>query len=148
MHGHGIRGAGGTQPPPNPRSVADDGERRRRHRRCHGAEPAARVQALASAARSGFGRGESRRAATDLSRARRTSAGGGRVVAAIPPVVGDAARRARGTPANDGGRSVTIPDNDLDYGRLDRADDGRWMLCFTRTLPHAPQKVWRALTEP
>jgi len=43
---------------------------------------------------------------------------------------------------------VTIPDNDLHYGRLDRADDGRWMLCFTRTFPHAPQKVWRALTEP
>ncbi|MDQ1675466.1 MAG: hypothetical protein QOC93_610 [Actinomycetota bacterium] len=26
--------------------------------------------------------------------------------------------------------------------------DGRWQLRFTRHLPHPPQKVWRALTEP
>lgn len=26
--------------------------------------------------------------------------------------------------------------------------DGRWQLRFTRTLPHPPEKVWRALTEP
>ncbi|MCW2567279.1 MAG: hypothetical protein JWN54_1376, partial [Mycobacterium sp.] len=25
---------------------------------------------------------------------------------------------------------------------------GRWQLRFTRRLPHPPQKVWRALTEP
>ena len=34
------------------------------------------------------------------------------------------------------------------HGRLERVDDGRWQLCFTRTLPHPPEKVWRALTEP
>jgi len=32
-------------------------------------------------------------------------------------------------------------------GRLERKDD-RWQLRFTRTLPHPPEKVWRALTEP
>jgi uncharacterized protein YndB with AHSA1/START domain len=26
--------------------------------------------------------------------------------------------------------------------------DGRWQLRFTRHLPHPPEKVWRALTEP
>jgi uncharacterized protein YndB with AHSA1/START domain len=32
-------------------------------------------------------------------------------------------------------------------GRLDRHDD-RYRLTFTRTLPHPPKAVWRALTEP
>ena len=26
--------------------------------------------------------------------------------------------------------------------------DGRWQVRFTRTLPHPPEKVWRAITEP
>jgi uncharacterized protein YndB with AHSA1/START domain len=34
------------------------------------------------------------------------------------------------------------------YGSLDRLDDGRWQLRFERTLPHPPETVWRALTEP
>ncbi len=34
------------------------------------------------------------------------------------------------------------------YGSLDQLDDGRWQLRFERTLPHPPEKVWRALTEP
>ena len=34
------------------------------------------------------------------------------------------------------------------HGRLEQLDDGRWQLRFTRTLPHPPEKVWRALTEP
>jgi hypothetical protein len=29
------------------------------------------------------------------------------------------------------------------YGTLERPDDGRWQLRFTRTLRHAPEKVWR-----
>ena len=32
-------------------------------------------------------------------------------------------------------------------GRLTEAG-GRWQLEFTRRLPHSPEKVWRALTEP
>jgi uncharacterized protein YndB with AHSA1/START domain len=32
-------------------------------------------------------------------------------------------------------------------GRLEQAGD-RWQLQFTRKLPHPPEKVWRALTEP
>jgi uncharacterized protein YndB with AHSA1/START domain len=32
-------------------------------------------------------------------------------------------------------------------GRLEEVD-GRWRLRFTRRLPHPPEKVWRALTEP
>ena len=32
-------------------------------------------------------------------------------------------------------------------GRLEQAGD-RWQLHFTRHLPHPPEKVWRALTEP
>jgi len=32
-------------------------------------------------------------------------------------------------------------------GRLEQARD-RWQLHFTRRLPHPPEKVWRALTEP
>ncbi len=34
------------------------------------------------------------------------------------------------------------------YGELDRLDDGRWQLRFTRTLAHPQDKVWRAITEP
>jgi uncharacterized protein YndB with AHSA1/START domain len=33
------------------------------------------------------------------------------------------------------------------YGQLEQADR-RWQLRFTRKLPHPPEKVWRALTEP
>jgi uncharacterized protein YndB with AHSA1/START domain len=32
-------------------------------------------------------------------------------------------------------------------GQLERRDS-RWQLTFTRRLPHPPEKVWRALTEP
>ena len=32
-------------------------------------------------------------------------------------------------------------------GQLEQRD-GRWQLRFTRKLPHPPEKVWRALTEP
>src|SRR3954453_832818 len=32
-------------------------------------------------------------------------------------------------------------------GRLEQDGDG-WHLHFTRRLPHPPEKVWRALTEP
>jgi uncharacterized protein YndB with AHSA1/START domain len=32
-------------------------------------------------------------------------------------------------------------------GRLEQRE-GRWQLRFTRRLPHPPEKVWRALTEP
>ena len=38
--------------------------------------------------------------------------------------------------------------DDLDYGRLEQGSEGRWILRLTRQLPHAPEKVWRALTEP
>ena len=34
------------------------------------------------------------------------------------------------------------------HGRLEQLDDGRWQLRFERRLPHPPEKVWRALTEP
>lgn len=34
------------------------------------------------------------------------------------------------------------------YGDLKQLDDGRWQLRFTRLLTHAPEKVWRAITEP
>jgi uncharacterized protein YndB with AHSA1/START domain len=34
------------------------------------------------------------------------------------------------------------------HGHLERLDGGRWQLRFERTLPHPPEKVWRALTEP
>ena len=33
------------------------------------------------------------------------------------------------------------------HGRLEPIGD-RWQLHFTRRLPHPPEKVWRALTEP
>lgn len=33
------------------------------------------------------------------------------------------------------------------YGALEQSGD-RWQLRFTRRLPHPPEKVWRALTEP
>ena len=32
-------------------------------------------------------------------------------------------------------------------GRLER-DGDRWRVRFTRALPHSPEKVWRAITEP
>jgi uncharacterized protein YndB with AHSA1/START domain len=35
----------------------------------------------------------------------------------------------------------------MQEGRLEQAGD-RWQLHFTRRLPHPPEKVWRALTEP
>src|SRR5258708_769370 len=34
------------------------------------------------------------------------------------------------------------------YGAIDQLDDGRRQLRFTRTLAHAPEKGWPALTEP
>jgi uncharacterized protein YndB with AHSA1/START domain len=34
------------------------------------------------------------------------------------------------------------------YGILEHLDDGRWQLRFERSLPHPPEKVWRAITEP
>jgi uncharacterized protein YndB with AHSA1/START domain len=34
------------------------------------------------------------------------------------------------------------------YGTLDRLDDGRFRLRFTRTLAHPVERVWRAITEP
>lgn len=37
--------------------------------------------------------------------------------------------------------------SDGDYGQLERRDGGL-VLRFTRRLPHPPQRVWRALTEP
>lgn len=35
----------------------------------------------------------------------------------------------------------------MEKGRLEQAGD-RWQLHFTRRLPHPPEKVWQALTEP
>jgi uncharacterized protein YndB with AHSA1/START domain len=35
-----------------------------------------------------------------------------------------------------------------DHGTLDQVDAELWRLRFTRQLPHPPEKVWRALTEP
>ena len=37
---------------------------------------------------------------------------------------------------------------DRDYGSLERQEDGRSVLRFTRRLAHPPEQVWRALTEP
>jgi uncharacterized protein YndB with AHSA1/START domain len=37
--------------------------------------------------------------------------------------------------------------SDASHGQL-RPHDGRWQLRFARSLPHPPEKVWRALTEP
>jgi uncharacterized protein YndB with AHSA1/START domain len=34
------------------------------------------------------------------------------------------------------------------YGTLEQTDDGRSRLRFVRTLPHPPERVWRAITEP
>lgn len=34
------------------------------------------------------------------------------------------------------------------YGGLERFDDGRWQLRFTRRFRHPREKVWRAVTEP
>jgi uncharacterized protein YndB with AHSA1/START domain len=33
-------------------------------------------------------------------------------------------------------------------GNLERLDDGRWRLRFTRTLRHPREQVWRAISEP
>jgi len=34
------------------------------------------------------------------------------------------------------------------YGTLDRLDNGQWQLRFTPALPHPPERVWRAITDP
>jgi uncharacterized protein YndB with AHSA1/START domain len=34
------------------------------------------------------------------------------------------------------------------YGALERLDDGRWRLRFTRKLEHPLERVWAAVTEP
>jgi uncharacterized protein YndB with AHSA1/START domain len=34
------------------------------------------------------------------------------------------------------------------YGTVERLDDGRWRLRFTRRLEHPPARVWAAVTEP
>jgi uncharacterized protein YndB with AHSA1/START domain len=38
--------------------------------------------------------------------------------------------------------------DERDDGRLEQAGAGRWSLRFRRRLPHRPDKVWRAVTEP
>jgi uncharacterized protein YndB with AHSA1/START domain len=43
---------------------------------------------------------------------------------------------------------MTAKEEQTMYGTLERLDDGRWRLRFTRTLAHPPDKVWRAITEP
>jgi len=43
--------------------------------------------------------------------------------------------------------SSTDPASDQDYGILERGH-GEVTLSFIRRLPHPPQRVWRALTEP
>lgn len=40
-----------------------------------------------------------------------------------------------------------VTSTDPDQGILEQAG-GRWRLRFVRTLPHPPDRVWRALTEP
>jgi uncharacterized protein YndB with AHSA1/START domain len=40
------------------------------------------------------------------------------------------------------------PTEQQSYGTIDRTEDGRWQLRFTRTLAHPQSKVWRAITEP
>ncbi|MDQ1424459.1 MAG: hypothetical protein QOD72_1957, partial [Acidimicrobiaceae bacterium] len=37
--------------------------------------------------------------------------------------------------------------DDAELGTLEQKGD-RWSLTFTRRLPHPPEKVWRAVTEP
>jgi uncharacterized protein YndB with AHSA1/START domain len=34
------------------------------------------------------------------------------------------------------------------FGTLTPIDDRHWEVRFTRRLPHPPEKVWRAITEP
>jgi Activator of Hsp90 ATPase homolog 1-like protein len=43
-----------------------------------------------------------------------------------------------------------MDEEQLADGRLEELEEsgGRWRLRFTRRLPHPPEKVWRALTEP
>jgi uncharacterized protein YndB with AHSA1/START domain len=36
----------------------------------------------------------------------------------------------------------------MTYGALEQLKDGRWRLRFKRTLPHPPETVWRAVTDP
>jgi uncharacterized protein YndB with AHSA1/START domain len=43
---------------------------------------------------------------------------------------------------------MTPTDRQPSYGSVDRLDDGRWRLRFTRVLPYPKEKVWRAITEP
>ena len=55
-------------------------------------------------------------------------------------------------PAAKDGRDTNVSDQPIDSvasgaGVLEPAGD-RWRLRFTRRLPHAPEKVWRAITEP
>jgi uncharacterized protein YndB with AHSA1/START domain len=38
--------------------------------------------------------------------------------------------------------------NDRDLGTLAQQSDDEWTITFTRRLPHPPDKVWRAVTEP
>ena len=40
-----------------------------------------------------------------------------------------------------------MTERDAREGVLEEAEDGRWRLVFERRLAHAPEKVWRAVTE-
>jgi uncharacterized protein YndB with AHSA1/START domain/DNA-binding transcriptional ArsR family regulator len=42
----------------------------------------------------------------------------------------------------------TMRRTDSMYGTCEQLEDGRWQLRFTRELPHPPERVWRAITEP
>src|SRR5207248_3199646 len=65
-----------------------------------------------------------------------------RLAGALPAHVVAPPRRPRTPPRRDGGGRRPMKE-----GRLEQAGD-RWQLHFTRRLPHPPEKVWRALTEP
>jgi uncharacterized protein YndB with AHSA1/START domain len=63
-----------------------------------------------------------------------------------PPTLIDHARLNPSLNFTVKGKPMSEPPTD-ELGSLDREGDA-WRLCFVRHLPHSPERVWRALTEP
>src|SRR3954451_22776016 len=142
MYDEPLRRPGRAQPAPDPRSAARARAAGRRARRRPVGEPARGVQAPARAARGGRRGGARGRAAAGLPRAARAAAGDRRLARALPGDVDCEPRRARTPP----GRDQRLKEQPMN-GTLEQTAAAP-RLRFTRRLAHAPEKVWRALTEP
>src|SRR3954468_25026200 len=143
-----VRGRRRAESPPHPGSAAGLRAPGRRARERARGEPAGGLQAPAGPSGGRPGGRPPGGTATALPRPRGAAARDGRMARAVPGAVVGTSRRPRTAPRRNAGRTrMNEGGNAMRDGQLEEIN-GSWRLMFTRILPHAPEKVWRALTEP